>query len=196
MYRDPEAAERGVGYLAAFIYSIVVALIWLPVAALRRAARLLREFGVESWPRTDGSITSGNVKVIHGWILDYALGRLDYSYRVAGEYYAGAIVGQYPDEQAAWDFVDAYRDRPVVVRYKDNKPEVSVLRDADQDLPWTGTGPGKDFFTMIWQHWRDELRGEQQPLADEEDSPTDKPFHRRRRALGPLRSTAHPSRFA
>ena len=182
MYRDPQAAERGVGYLAAFVYSIVVALIWLPASVLRRVARLLRELGVDSWPRADGSIASGNVKVIHGWILDYALGRLDYSYRVAGEYYSGAIVRQYPDEQAAWDFVDAYRDRSVVVRYKDDKPEASVLRDADQDLAWTE--PGTDFFAMIWQHWRDELRGEQEPLADEEDPPTDEKFHRVEEQLG------------
>ena len=121
--------------------------------------RFVREVGLEGWPRANGSITAGNVKVVHGWILDYALGRLDYCYRVAGEYYAGSITEQYPDEQAAWDFVDARRAKPVVVRYKDDNAQTSALRDADQEPSWT-VGTGLSLYAMVWQHWRDELRGE------------------------------------
>ena len=91
--------------------------------------------------------------------MDYALGQLEYSYRVHGEYYAGSIARQYPDEQAAWDFVDARRDQSVVVRYKDNNVQASALRDMDQGPSWTDNGAG--VFAMVWRHWRDELRSQQ-----------------------------------
>jgi hypothetical protein len=127
----------------------------------------MRELGVENWPRANGSIATTDVKVIHGWVVDYALGRLDYSYTVAGEYFAGSVTRQFPDEQAAWTFVDARRYKPVVVRYKDDKAQASVLRDADQDLSWREeTGAG--LFAMTWQHWCDELRREK-PLDLHED---------------------------
>jgi hypothetical protein len=163
---DAFSREKGLGYVVAFLYSLVVALVWVPAFVLRRTVRFLREVGVENWRRANGSITSGTVKVIHGWVVDYAVGELAYSYRVAGEYYAGSITRQYPDEQAAWDFVDARRDKPVVVRYRDDRAQVSALRDVDQEPGWTGTEPG--LVAMVWQHWRDGLRGEEQPNLDDE----------------------------
>jgi|SRR5579863_1106555 hypothetical protein len=163
---------KPLGYAAAFLYSLVIAVLWLPAFVLRRAGRFVREAGVESWPRANSSITAGNVKVIHGWIVDYALGQLDYSYRVAGEYYAGSITRQYPDEQAAWDFVDPRRGKHVVVRYKDDRAQTSVLRDADQETSWTpDTAPS--LFAMVRQHWRDELRDEHPVLLDNEDIAVD-----------------------
>jgi hypothetical protein len=166
MAYDEYPDERGVQYPVALVYSVVVAVLWIPSLLLRRAGRSLREMGTENWPRANGTITAVSVKVIHGWVVDYALGRLDYSYRVAGEYYAGSITRQYPDEQAAWDFVDAHTNQPAVVRYKDDNAQASVLRDADQS--WTDENqPG--MFAMVWQHWRDELRGEQQPTPADVD---------------------------
>lgn len=156
MAYDEYPDEKGLRYAVALLYSIVVAIFWIPAFLLRRIRRFFREVGVEGWPRADGSITAGNVKVIHGWILDYALGRLDYSYRVAGEYYAGSVTRQFPDEQAAWDFVDARRTQPVAVRYKDDKAQLSVLRDADQSLSWTDISAA-NFFAMLWQHWHDQI---------------------------------------
>ena len=173
MEYDSFSREKGFGYAVAFLYSLVVAVFWLPVLVLRRARRFAREAGVENWPRANGSVTAGNVKVIHGWVVDYALGQLDYSYRVAGEYYAGGITRQYPDEQAAWDFVDARRGKPVVVRYKDDHAQASVLRDADQELSWIHrTEPS--LLAMVWQHWRDELRHEPPlVLGNEYPEPSD-----------------------
>ena len=164
---DAFPREKVLGYAVAFLYSVVVAALWIPAFALRRTGRFVRQVGVESWPRANGSITAGSVKVIHGWVVDYALGRLDYSYRVAGEYYAGSFTRQYPDEQCAWDFVDAHRDRPVVVRYKDDNAQASALLDTDQDATWA-EGSGEGQFAMVWRHWRDELRGEQQRDTDDE----------------------------
>jgi hypothetical protein len=93
---------------------------------------------------------------------------LDYAYRVAGEYFAGSITRQYPDEQAAWDFVDAHQGKTVVVRCKDDKAQASALLDADQDPFWTDrNAPG--LCAMVRQHWRDELRDEQPPAPMDED---------------------------
>jgi hypothetical protein len=149
--------ENGLRYWVAFFYSVVVAICWIPAFVLRRVGRFLGQIGVESWPRANGSITGGNVKVIHGWVVDYALAQVDYSYRVSGEYFAGSVTRQYPDEQAAWDFVDAHRDQPIVVRYKGDKAQACALRDDDQGPSWA-EGNGIGLFAMVWQHWRDELR--------------------------------------
>lgn len=180
MAYDEYPDEKGLRYPVAFLYSLVIALFWILAFVFRRLGRLIGESGAESWLRANGSITGGNVKVIHGWVVDYALGQLDYSYIVAGEYYAGTITRQHPDEQAAWDFVDARRNKPVMVRYKDDNAQESVLRDADQEPRWTD-GTGRGLFAMVWQHWRDESRGEPRAepndedlgLDDEEVKPTD-----------------------
>ena len=151
--------DRGLRYVAGFIYSVVVALLWFPALLLRRIARSGREIGTESWPRADGTITSGGVSVIHGWLLDYALGRLDYCYRVHGEYYSGHLVRQFADEQSAWDFVDAQRDHPVLVRYKDDRADVSVVLSSDQMMLSNETHA--PLISQLWQHWRDLLRRDQ-----------------------------------
>lgn len=127
-YDSPLDESKPLGYAVAFLYSLVIALFWIPAFLVRRLSRVLSEIGVDSWPRANGSITGSNVKVVHGWVADYALGRLDYSYRVAGEYYAGCITRLYPDEQAAWDFVDARQNKAVVVRYE-GRPR-SIVRPA------------------------------------------------------------------
>lgn len=180
MAYDEYPDEKGLRYPVAFLYSLVIALFWVPAFVLRRTARFVRELGAENWPQANGLVTGGNVKVVHGWVVDYAIGQLDYSYRVAGEYYAGSVNRQYPDEQAAWNFVDARRGKPVVVRHKDDKAQASVLLDADQDPCWS-KGPEPSLPVMVWQHWRDELPGEEpQVQADkdldmdvEETDPTD-----------------------
>ena len=168
MAYDSRQPDKGLGYAAALLYSLVIALFWIPAFLVRHLSHVLSEIGVDSWPRANGSVTGCNVKVVHGWVVDYALGRLDYSYRVAGEYYAGSVTRQYPDEQAAWDFVDTRQDKAVVVRYKDDHAQTSALRDADQDLSWNAaSGPG--LLSMVWNHWRDELRREKPTTPDDGD---------------------------
>jgi hypothetical protein len=156
---DEYPDDRSVHYPVALVYSIVIALIWFPAAVTRFLGRLLKEIGTDSWPRAEGTITSGDVRVIHGWLADYALGRLHYCYRIHGEYYSGHLVRQFADEQAAWDFVDSRRNKPVVVRCKDDRPDISVLRASDQ-LTYSGVEGKSGVGTQVWEHWRDELRGE------------------------------------
>lgn len=165
-YRD---REKGPGYVVAFLYSLVVAAFWIPALVLRRTGRLLKEVGVENWPRANGTVTVANVNVIHGWIVDYALGQLGYSYKVSGEYYAGSVTRQYPDEQAAWDFVDAHRNQPVFVRYRDSNPQMSSLLEVDQQPPWNNAN-APSIPAMVWQHWLDELRSEAPAGARDEGS--------------------------
>lgn len=169
MLHDPRDG-KALGYVVAFLYSIVVAILWIPAFALRRIGRYFRKIGAESWPRANGSVTAGNVRVIHGWIVDYALGQLDYTYRVQGEYFAGSIIRQYADEQAAWDFVDAHRDETVVVRYRDDSTGVSVLQASDQGPSWSEEAQ-TSLITVVWSHWRDELKREDQ--SPDEDTSDD-----------------------
>ena len=167
MAYDDYPDEEGLLYPVAFLYSLVIAAFWIPAFVLRRTGRFLRELGLDSWPRANGSISAVNVTVIHGWVVDYALAQLDYCYRVTDEYYAGSITRQYPDEQSAWDYVDARRNKPVVVRYKDDNAQSCALRDSDQDSSWsTAAEPG--LFAMIRQHWRDELSGDPKTPDDED----------------------------
>ena len=164
--------DRGLRYVAGFVYSIVVAVFWIPAAVVRRIARTWREIGTEGWPRADGTITSGDVRVIHGWLIDYALGRLDYCYRVHGEYYSGHLVRQFADEQSAWDFVDSHRNQPVLARYRDDRAEVSVVRSSDQMMLSNETPVPVS--SQLWQHWRDLLGSEPKNKNDENLSPSEK----------------------
>src|SRR3974390_1263949 len=123
---------KALGYLSLGVYSVLLAIFWWPLLVLRNIARSFREFGVDSWPRANGSITNRKGNAIHGWIVDYALAEMEYTYKVHGDYFSGSMTRQFPDEQVAWDFVDTHRDEPVVVRYRDDKPEVSKLLVSDQ----------------------------------------------------------------
>jgi len=150
-------AGKALGYVSLGVYSVLLALCWWPALVLRKIATLFREFGVDSWPRANGSITKRNVRAAHGWILDHALGEFEYTYRVHGEYYSGSLTRQFPDEQVAWDFVDSHRDEPVIVRYRDDKPQVSVLLVADHGMAWQ-SGARSKLFPQVWQHLRNEIQ--------------------------------------
>lgn len=166
---DDYPEDRGFRYLVAFVYSVVVAILWIPAAVLRRIRGAWREVGTEGWPRAEGTITSVDVKVIHGWLVDYAIGHLDYGYRVHGEYYSGHFVRQFADEQAAWDFVDARRDQPIMIRHKDDDAELSILGSSDQmALAGETSAP---LSSQVWRHWRDLLRRETREETDEDFVP-------------------------
>lgn len=147
--------EKAVRYAAVFVYSLIVAILWVPVFAARRFFRFVKETGTESWPRANGSITTGRVRVIRGWILDYAVGEIDFNYSVRGEYYSGHFCRQYADEQAAWSFVDSVSGKSILVRYKDENVSSSVLREDDQAPSWMEqAAPG--FLIQLRQHWADQ----------------------------------------
>ena len=100
----------------------------------RIVATSMRNQRAQDWPSARGTVVSCDVKTYHGRFSDYAVGVLGYSYTVNGEYYSGYFRRQFSDEQAAWSFVDSRRDLAVIVRYKANDPQRSVLRDEDQSV--------------------------------------------------------------
>jgi hypothetical protein len=99
-------------------------------------------------------------------ILSHPVPYDEYGYRVHGEYYSGHFSRQYADEQIAWSFVDSLDGKSVMLRFKDNNAECSVLREADQDPSWSEyLFPA--VLGQVSQHWRDELRSD---LVDEDEN--------------------------
>jgi hypothetical protein len=109
------------------------ALIVMVVSGAGAAVRLWQRRGNESWPITDGRIfdaaffnTDDNGRSIGPHV------RVQYSYRLAGEFYSGEIVKAFDTEKQAEAFAARYpRNLQVIVRANPDKPEVSVMRDDD-----------------------------------------------------------------
>ena len=83
----------------------------------------------ESWPEVLGTIESVEVSGIRSWPewKSSFTARVNYSYRVEDSWFAGQVKRRFNDEQKAWDFVGQLRGKAVLVRYKPNKPEKSVI---------------------------------------------------------------------
>jgi hypothetical protein len=71
------------------------------------------------------------VRTTYGRFIAYAVGVVGYSYQIEGDYYSGYLERQFWDEQRAWSFVDSCRNRSVLIHYKLNNPQVSVLREIE-----------------------------------------------------------------
>ena len=88
----------------------------------------------ESWPTTEGRIHEAGVVEEHG----VALGEVVYSYSAQGEYYTGALRRHFSTGNQTERWLDGFpRDARVLIRYRPDKPEHSVLRPDDnaQRLP-------------------------------------------------------------
>jgi len=124
------------GRALACIGSIFVSLGLAVFAALtfsfRAVLRSVRNSWAATWPTVLGQITTCDVKAIHGRFLDYVLGVIGYSYQIDDDYYSGYLMRQLWDEQETWTFVDACKDKFVLVHCKPGKPQVSVVREIDQ----------------------------------------------------------------
>ncbi len=85
------------------------------------------------WALTQGMIESGKVSVDRGRsrgfgaAYEHATATLSYSYRVNDNYFSGYLEEFFFDEQKAWEYVDGLKGKPVQVRYKPNKPEISMI---------------------------------------------------------------------
>jgi hypothetical protein len=85
-----------------------------------------------SWPSTQGTIMSTQVKssadsYFRPWVAD-----LIYSYIVNGEYYSGFLRMRARSERRADEKVAGWKDRMVVVRYSPSKHDLSTLLKSDQ----------------------------------------------------------------
>ena len=56
---------------------------------------------------------------------------IGYSYQIDGNYYSGCLTRQFWDEQRAWTFVEACKDKSILVPYKLGNPQISILREMD-----------------------------------------------------------------
>jgi len=86
------------------------------------------------WPWTAVKVLSGDLEQVpvgrgrHGYRLNVA-----YSYSVAGREYSGCYVSPVGEESDARDLLASLNELPPPVRYRPDRPEVSVIepyRDA------------------------------------------------------------------
>jgi hypothetical protein len=136
-YSRAEDDGRALAYIGSIFLSVGIVVFGGIVFLFRELRRNLRERGREMWQPASAQITSGDVKAIHGRGVDYAIGSVGYAYSVQDTYYSGYLERQFWDEQSAWTFVDGCQNRPVMIKYKPNKPQTSLL--ALRDLCRTET---------------------------------------------------------
>lgn len=130
-YSREEAEGRALAYVGSVLLGIGILIFGSAALVCRELLRVLRERRAAAWQPTSGSITSGDVKAIHGRPIDYAVGNVGYAYSVEDVYYSGYLAQQFWDEQRAWTFVDSCQNHQVVIRFKPGNPKISVLALAD-----------------------------------------------------------------
>ena len=108
-------------------------LLFLVALAVRTLAwGLVRRLFASGWPTTQGRIEFGNVIPQRTRYKDLYKARLDYSYTVNSEYYAGYYEKLFVWESAADKFIEGMKGQMVFIRYKAEKPERSTLIKEDQ----------------------------------------------------------------
>lgn len=102
------------------LFSIVVVLAF----AVRRGWRWVLVRRTESWPEAEGVVVTVDVcdKNAEG-----ALANVGYSYSVNGEAYGGNVKRQFMNLQRAWEFANGCKDMKILVHYKPDHPEKSVV---------------------------------------------------------------------
>ena len=131
IYGDVRAEGRALGWAGSILFGIGLAIWGSLVYLVRRFLQGIREGAATNWQTASAQITTGNVNVVHGRFVDYALATIGYAYYVEGAYYSGYLTRQFWDEQRAWSFVDGCRDKPVLVHHRFDKPQNSVLLQPD-----------------------------------------------------------------
>ena len=111
VYLREEEEGRALAYVASIFFSLGLTGFAAAVFGFRILLKSARTSWAANWPTASGQITTCNVKAIHGRFLDYALGVIGYSYQIDGNYYSGYLTRQFWDEQRAWTFVDACKDK-------------------------------------------------------------------------------------
>jgi len=120
------------GFIERQIRVLGFVLFWVALVSvyflMKRLPGFVQGIRARSWPTAEGRIETINVKEFG----QQALGELGYSFSAKGGRYSGYFSWQFGDEQQAWDYVTELKGRPVIVRYKDESPDVSTLRNVDQ----------------------------------------------------------------
>jgi len=85
--------------------------------------------GADSWPATQGTIESLDVKEVRTRTAHYFALDAAYSYSVNGEYYSGRFAKIFETESEASDYAANLKGGPVYVRCKAADAETSCLQD-------------------------------------------------------------------
>ena len=128
----PEEEGRALAYVASLFFTVGLAIYAGVLYCCRSLLSQFRNRRSANWPTAPGQITTCDVRSVHGRAIDYTLGIIGYSYQAEGNYYSGYLVRQFWDEQRGWDFVDAYRDKSVLIHYKLADPNRSALSEDEQ----------------------------------------------------------------
>lgn len=89
-------------------------------------AQKLRQRRAAGWPSADGEVQHANVEKRKGYIVT-----LDYRYYARSQYRNGKYTRRFRRRQQAEQFADALHGRHIQVRYREDKPEVSVVLEDD-----------------------------------------------------------------
>jgi Protein of unknown function (DUF3592) len=109
-------------------FLLFVGIISVVVVATAAKRWFVRE-RAEGWSQANGRVESGEVSGIRSypsWKSTFTA-TINYSYSVNGDWFAGKVVERFNNEQKAWDFVDRYKGKEILVRYNPNRPAKSVL---------------------------------------------------------------------
>ena len=106
---------------------IIVALaIGLPLAGFE-FSRWLKFRGSNTWPITEGTVESVDVREVHTRSTHYFILEAAYSYCISGEYYSGRFTRNFNSESEAWDYAETLKGRRVSLRVNPVKVDTSCL---------------------------------------------------------------------
>ncbi|HET9741106.1 MAG TPA: DUF3592 domain-containing protein [Terriglobales bacterium] len=115
---DP-ALKLGLTAVLAALASLVI---WL-----RLGSQWTRRLRSINWTPISGTIENGTVSTIRTERRELVTCTLNYSYQVNGEYFGGAYLRQFTDEQAAYDYIDSMNGKLASVKYNPREPGCSIL---------------------------------------------------------------------
>jgi hypothetical protein len=102
------------------LFGIVIALVF----ALRRGWHWVLVRRAESWCEVEGVVVTVDVRDNNA---EGALANVGYSYSVSGEAYGGNVKRQFMDAQRASEFANGCKNMKILVHYKPDHPEKSVV---------------------------------------------------------------------
>jgi hypothetical protein len=115
-------------------FAALLTIAWAVRKLTSLANRKLQDRARE-WPYVYGRVEHAEPKMVGGGNAGYWVGELAYSYSVEREYFSGTFHLPARSEDAAWDAVQGWKDRPLIVHYLRHRPQVSAVIPEEQDQP-------------------------------------------------------------
>lgn len=115
-------------------FAALLAIAWVLRKLTSLSNRRLQE-RARDWPYVHGRVEHAEPKMIGEGNAGCWVGELAYSYSVEGEYFSGTFHLPARSEDKAWDAVQGWKGRPLIVHYLRQKPEISTVIMEEQDQP-------------------------------------------------------------